>query len=465
MTSSVARRAFLGGVAGAVFAVASGRAFGQALPNPPVHVPYSPSTKVVSFPTASNDNLAPKQRYIANRTMTKVAIGMKSSGMTLGRTNKVLRVVGKVLGVARVGGPWGLLASVAGGYALSILLEGGINFTFGNSEGDSENIVIPAGSNSTMYYMTYPYYSDVTVLPVGMTMSRNAASSPTGLRVHFRVDYASTETSPSTLAGGWSRTHTQFGVSPGVNRITYTRPVTVSETSSGVVVTMPTAPGSLAVGFASTTAIPNVEADKMQQFLARQALAEDAALNGGLAAFPGYNKAQVIPFSWPLDVPLEAPLTVGDWKADWPAIPSAENPVNHPWELSQNDWDALPTVNPDTGYSSNPNPGTSTDPEGNPLSIPTGPEVEPAGVGELPGFRAFVDPFENLFNPFKAAFSTGEVTCPSMTWPGWTYGGYGSAAPVTITYHCDMIEPFKPVIVAASTALGGWAAVSHIMEA
>lgn len=464
MMSLVARRAFLASVAGLAVATASTRVFGQAVPNPPVTIPYSPSTRSVSFPPAANDNLAPNQRLIANRTMTKVAIGMKSSGLTLGRTNRALRAVGKVLRVARVGGPWGFLAATAVGYGLEIILDGGLEHLFGDPEGPS-GTVIPPGSNTTNAYMSYPYYSSILDIPTGTTVARNKAVDPTSISAYYRFDHPSSVLPPSSTAGGWTRSHTQNSVAPQTNRTTYTKAISSGQAQAGIVIELPNDPNILIPGFASTTAIPNAQADLMQRFLARKALADDAAANGSAAAFPGYALGDELPFAWPAEVPQQSPLTVGDWKTNWPSIPATVDPNTYPWELPQSDWDTLPTVNPDTGYSSNPNPGQSTDPEGNPLPIATGPEVEPSAVGELPGFRAFVDPFENLFNPFKTVFSTGDVACPPMTWPGWTYGGYGSAAPVTITYHCDMIEPFRTVIVAASTALGGWAAVSHIMEA
>jgi len=463
--AKASRRAFLGGVAGlALGMVVTQRSWAQALPVTPVTVPYSPSTRMVSMPVAANDNLAGPQRVIASRTMTKTVVGMKSAGVGLTRTNTALRAIGKVLRVARVGGPWGFLASVAVGYGLEILLDGGLSHLFGNAEGPG-NLTVPPGSNNSTAYMSYPYYSSILDIPLGITIARNANTSPSGLVAYYRFDYPSTQTPPSSTGDGWSRSHIQFSVAPDTNRATYTKTITSGQASSGIVIDVPNAPGVLVPGFAGTEAIPNGEADKMHEFLVRKALADDAAANGANAAFPGYQLASPLPFAWPSDVPSDAPQTVGDWKADWPAIPPAEDPQTHPWELPQQDWDAVPTINPSTGQPNNPNPGTSTDPDGGNLPIATGPEVTPDGVGELPGFRAFVDPFENLFNPFKDVFTGSEAACPGVTFPSLSFGSVGTIQGQVISVHCEMIEPFRAVIIGASAAAGGWSAISHILDA
>lgn len=465
----ISRRAMLAGLlAGSAAFVVSGTALGQALPVEPVIVPYNPSTRLVSLPVAANDNLATNaQRTIANRTLTKAVTGMKSAGIGLTRTNTALRAIGKVLSVARVGGPWGFLASVAVGYGLEILLEGGLSYLFGDAEGPG-NATVPPGSNNSTAYMSYPWYSSVLDMPLGITIVRNSNSSPTGLNAFYRYDYPSSSPTPPSTADGWSRNHIQNSVSAGTNRATYVKAITSGQASSGIVIDVPNDPAILVPGFAEGTGIVNSSAEEMHKFLVRQALAEDAAANGSAAAFPGYDKAQPLPFAWPQEVPQSEPLTVGDWKQAWPETPPEVSPVTKPWVLPQEDWDQVPTIDPGTGTSTQPDPGTDTGADNSTLPIATGPEVTPDGVGELPGFHQFVDPFNNLFDPFKNAMGSGSSSCPALHVPSMDFTGFagGKASGVyTTTYHCDVIEPMRPAIIAAGTAIGAFTAIDNILEA
>lgn len=114
----------------------------------------------------------------------------------------------------------------------------------------------------------------------------------------------------------------------------------------------------------------------------------------------------------------------------------------------------------------NPSPSPSPSPTAPPtVGLAPGDPVEPGEVGELPTFDAFVNPFRNLFDPFAGVFEAGSPSCPSFNMASVQFGPFGSVGGQSFTYHCQVIEPFRPVIVAASAALGGWAAVSHILEA
>jgi hypothetical protein len=441
----------------------------QALPSSPIPVPYSPQTRIVSFPTAANDNLSGPQRLIANQQMTKTAIGIKSSGA--GRTvmNRALTAIGKVARVARVGGPWGLLASLAL-TGLTIYLGDGSTFDFGNIlSGPNSPAIAPGTANST-FYMTYPYYSSVLDMPMGVTIARNSQSNPSGITAYYRFDVAASPLPPSTLSGGWSRHHLQYVAGPpAYYRATYSIPITTAQIQSGYVLPLPPLPSTAiqpTVNPALT--VGHTEADKLHQALVKHALQQDAAANGANAAYPGYTQNMPLPFAWPQEVPTGSPQTVGDWQSNWPSIPPAVDPNTAPWEMSQGDYDTLPTINPSTGTSTNPNPGTNTDPAGNPLPIPTGAEVTPDSGGELPGFMDFVNPFNNLFDPFKNALGGIDGSCPTLTIPsistsGWFGGSATTAYPVTA--HCATIEPMRGAIIAAGTAIGAMNAIDHILEA
>ena len=465
----ISRRAMLAGLlAGSAAFTLSSRALGQALPVEPVVVPYNPVTRVVSLPVAANDNLASAaQRTIANRTLTKAVTGMKAAGVGLTRTNTALRAIGKVLTVARVGGPWGLLISVAGSIALEIALEGGLSYLFGDPEGPG-NVSVPPGSNNTTAYMSYPWYSSVLDMPLGVTIVRNSNSSPTGLNAFYRYDYPSSSPTPPSSADGWSRNHIQNSVSAGTNRATYVKAITSGQASAGIVIDVPNDPAILVPGFAEGTGIVNSSAEQMHQALVRKALADDAAANGSNAAFPGYQVGSPLPFTWPQEVPASEPLTVGDWKADWPAAPPEVSPVTKPWVLPQDAWDQVPSIDPGTGTSTQPNPGTDTGADDSTLPIPTGAEVTPDGVADLPAFEEFVNPFNNLFDPFKNALSGGSSSCPTLHIPdidftGWAGGKHSGI--YNVTKHCDLIEPMRPAIIAAGTAMGAFTAIDNILEA
>jgi hypothetical protein len=466
--AQLSRRSVLfGALAASSALVVPSQLLAQALPVTPVPVPYYPNTRTVTFPTAANDNLSINQRSIVNQQMTKTAIGFKNAGLGLSRANRALRAIGTLARVARVGGPWGFLIGTAVGFGIDLLLSDGSTFSFDNPAGGGFTAIIPAGSNNNTYLMSYPYTASVLDLPMGTSLRRNAQTNPTGLVAYYKVDFPGTTNPPVNLPGGWNRNNTQFiGTSPSVNRTTYAQPITLTQLQNGVVVTQPDAPpGALAQPVADALALPALEADKLHQFMVRQALATDAAENGSQAALPGYQLASPLPFSWPREVPETPPLTVGDWRAPWPAVPPAVDPQTRPWELSQTDWDALPTINPSTGTSTNPNPGQTLDPAGNPLPIATGPEVTPETGEDLPPFEKFVAPFRNAFDPFKNVFAAGSATCPSFTMAPVAFPPFGTMGGQSFTYHCQIIEPFRSVIVAASTAAGGWAAINHIMEA
>jgi hypothetical protein len=177
------------------------------------------------------------------------------------------------------------------------------------------------------------------------------------------------------------------------------------------------------------------------------------------------------PFADPVSVPVPIPADLpapatnprpGPGAASKP-IPGPDGSTATPPDLAS---DPNPNPNPDPDPDPDPDPNPDPDPDPGTEGPPLGEEVTPDGVGELPGYEEFASPFRTLFDPFKAIYGDGAgSSCPSITWPGMDWGAAGSSAPITINQHCTLFEPLKPAIMAASAAAGGWAAMSHIVDA
>lgn len=440
------RRVFLraGLLAGAAAAVALGPApaLAQAAP-----VIVEIVNGIARIPASVAASMSPWQANLANRSVQRVLQVSAQQGLSRSAANALLtQSVRPVLAARGAGG-------LVRGLAMAGLLIG-LTWALQDAAVNlSGSDVVATRSVNTSSMMSYPYESTIT--NVGTGVYRNQATNPTALVAYQRTTIQGWSGGTVPAPSGWSWVY-QRNVSGGVE-VWFSKTLASGVTSA----TFPPIPLERAGDAASAAQVVQESSlVALEPHLAKAALLDATALPFGQSRpYPVPSSAsEPLPYPWP-----SAAVSGGTWTAPtWGDItspvtaPSASiDPATVPWQFP--DVVEFPNGNPTPTPS--PTPTTSEPP------YAAGDPVEPDGVGDLPGFNAFVDPFRHLFNPFRDVFAGSDAACPPFNLPAIAFPPYGSIAGQTITYHCELFEPFRSVIVAASTAAGGWAAVSHIMDA
>lgn len=317
-------------------------------------------------------------------------------------------------------------------------------------EGGGFNRSSPASSHPTSSYQL----AQSSILNQGSGIFR----SSNGQLVAWRVEQGVGAGSRSYA--GWSRAHVvnvrTNEIGQTIQKVWFTRVIRAANVASHAEVDLGSTEGT--------------EAEEAYAELAEQTMSQEVAERIEEAL---------------INAPAEA-VAENEYVAEAPAAPAITRPASvgpaatgslgglvNPEPGESEAW--APVVNGPAQAIVNPNVGTGTGTGGGSSGggttsppaggFPAGEPVEPGAVEELPSFDAFVNPFRNLFDPFAGAFQVGSPSCPSINVASIQFGTYGGVGGQSFAYHCQIIEPFRPIIVAASTALGGYAAVSHILEA
>jgi hypothetical protein len=440
----VTRRGFLRGglLAGSALAVAAlpMPAFAQAAP-----IVVEIVNGIARIPASVASQMTPWQANLANRSVQRVLQVGAQQGLTRSAANGLLTQSIRPILAAR--GPGGLVRGLVTtgllvGFAWA-LQDAIVNTAAGN--------VTATRSVNTGAMMGYPYES--SILNVGTGIYRNHATTPTALTAYQRTTVLAWTGGTVPAPSGWTWVH-QRNVTGGVE-VWFSKAVAVGATS---VVFPPLPMTQVQDAVAPAQVVQEQSLVALEPELARAALLDPQALpNPVTRPYPvPTSPAEPLPYPWP-----SQPVSPGNYPApSWgdltspvPTPAPAIDPATVPWQFP----DVAPF--PETNPNPNPSPSPTTPP------YPTGDPVEPETVADLPGFEPFVSPFRTLFDPFKGVYAGANSACPSFNMQSVSFGPLGTMPGQTFTYHCQLVEPFKPIIIAASTAAGGWAAISHIVDA